>query len=74
MDETKSVAAFRDGIACGMTTFQDRFGPNWRAHLQQIADEQAEARRLGISLATSANPASPAAPDDGDGGPKKGED
>lgn len=75
VDETKSVAAFRDGIACGMTTFQDRFGPNWRAHLQQIADEQAEARRLGISLATSANPASPAVtPDDGDGGPKKGED
>lgn len=75
VDETKSVAAFRDGIACGMTTFQDRFGPNWRAHLKQIADEQAEARRLKISLATSANPASPAAaPDDGDGGPKKGED
>jgi len=75
VDETKSVAAFRDGIACGMTTFQDRFGPNWRAHLQQIADEQAEARRLKISLATSANPASPAAaPDDGDDGPKKGED
>lgn len=50
VDETKSVSAFRDGIACGMTTFQERFGPNWRDHLKQVAAEQEEARRLGISL------------------------
>lgn len=67
VDETKDVAAFRDGLACGMTTFQDRFGPNWRDHLAQVAAEQAEAKRLGLSLAQwkqdAAPPAATPAPD-----------
>ena len=50
VDETKSVAAFRDGVASGMSTFQDRFGPNWRAHLAQLAEEQKEIGRLGLHL------------------------
>ena len=83
VDETKSVAAFRDGIASGMTTFQDRFGPNWRAHLQQLADEQAEIARLGLRLSQwpasgggFADPAAPSAPDNlsGEGGSRRDDD
>lgn len=45
-----------------MTTFQERFGPSWKAHLAQVAAEQEEARRLGINLAQwqGRNPAAPA--------------
>lgn len=50
VDEGKAVSAFRDGVASGMTTFQDRYGPNWREHFQQISLEQREAERLGIKL------------------------
>lgn len=69
VDEGKAVSAFRDGIACGMTTFQERFGPNWRDHLAQVAAEQAEAKRLGIALsqwAPQPGAAAPEAPKDED--------
>ena len=62
VDEGKAVSAFRDGIACGMTTFQERFGPNWRDHLKQIEAEQKEARRLNITLSQWAPQPGAAAP------------
>jgi len=73
VDEGKAVAAFRDGIACGMTTFQERFGPNWRDHLAQLAAEQKEAKRLGLSLAQWQG-GDKAAPADGSAGGDDGED
>lgn len=50
VDEQKAQSAIAQKFKNGLTTFRDELGPAWREKLQQLADEAAFAKSIGLPL------------------------
>jgi len=52
VDEQKEQAALAQKLKNGLTTYRNLLGPDWRSKFRDLAEEQDEARKLGLHLPT----------------------
>ena len=50
--EQKEQAALAQKLKNGLTTYRNLLGPDWRSKFRDLAEEQDEARKLGLHLPT----------------------